>query len=436
MPEKCILILLDGLGDRTYASLLHRTPLQAARTPVMDRISSEGANGIYHAQEIGLALPSENAHFALFGYDMKEFPGRGALVALGAGVDFSAGDVGILAHFANVFEKNKILYMGDEKAPGSESEANLLTETIAEFETENIRIHFYPFQGLRGVLTLRGKVSRHITDTNDMINGIPLCEVLPWDTHKNDPAAQRTARALKKYLTWVYHTLATHPVNFDRKARDLLPLNCLVTQRAGKLGKVVPFEERFGLKGLSIASNNIFGGLARYLGMDFMMVSDSENPGEDLAKRITTAVSLLDKYDFFHVHTKAPDEAGHQKNPILKKEIIELLDEGIGQVIEELSSHPEILLVLTADHSTPSSGPLVHSGETVPVVFRGEGIRRDTVCCFDEISASGGSLSCLRGPEIMYLIVNHLDRSKLMGIMDTPFDQFFWPGNFQPFRLK
>lgn len=436
MPEKCILILLDGLGDRAYESLSYRTPLQAARTPVMDRIAAEGASGIYHPQEVGLALPSENAHFALFGYDIREFPGRGALVALGAGVDFSSGDVGILAHFASVFEKNGILYMGDEKAPGTEFEAKALAETVAEFETENVRINFHRFQGLQGVLTLKGEVSRHITDTNDMINNIPLCEVLPWDTHKNDPNAQRTARALKKYLTWVYHTLKTHPVNFARTAKGHLPLNGLVTQRAGQLGKIVSFEKRFGLKGLSIASNNIFGGLARYLGMDFMMVTDSEKAGEDLAKRINSAVSLLDKYDFIHVHTKTPDEAGHRKNPLLKKEIIESLDEGLGQVIDVLFSHPEILLVLTADHSTPSSGPLVHSGETVPVVFCGQGIRRDTVCCFDEISASQGCLSCLRGPEIMYLIINHLERSKLMGIMDTPFDQYFWPGNFQPFRLR
>jgi 2,3-bisphosphoglycerate-independent phosphoglycerate mutase len=50
-----------------------------------------------------------------------------------------------------------------------------------------------------------------------------------------------------------------------------------------------------------------------------MRGSDSEKPGEDLAKRINSAVSLLNKYDFIHVHTKAPDEAGHQKNPNLKK---------------------------------------------------------------------------------------------------------------------
>ena len=40
--------------------------------------------GLFHATELGQALPSETAHFALFGYSLHEFPGRGPLEALGA----------------------------------------------------------------------------------------------------------------------------------------------------------------------------------------------------------------------------------------------------------------------------------------------------------------------------------------------------------------
>ena len=37
---------------------------------------------------------------------------------------------------------------------------------------------------------------------------------------------------------------------------------------------------------------------------------------------------------------------------------------------------------------------------------------------------------------MMYLILNHLDRIKLTGIMDTPHDQPYWPGRYQPFQVK
>ena len=36
----------------------------------------------------------------------------------------------------------------------------------------------------------------------------------------------------------------------------------------------------------------------------------------------------------------------------------------------------------------------------------------------------------------MNLVLNFLDRAKLRGLMDTPEDQPFWPGNYQTFRVK
>jgi len=57
------------------------------------------------------------------------------------------------------------------------------------------------------------------------------------------------------------------------------------------------------------------------------------------------------------------------------------------------------------------------------------------VKCFDEISVAGGALGTLRGHELMYMVLNYLDYSKLCGLMDTPENQPYWPGNYQPFRI-
>ena len=99
---KTILVLLDGIGDRSYDSLEHRTPLQAAATPNMDRLAAMGSNGLYHASHSGQCLPSEIAHFLMFGYDRRNFPGRGLLEAVGEGVNFTNDDVLCLAHLAGV----------------------------------------------------------------------------------------------------------------------------------------------------------------------------------------------------------------------------------------------------------------------------------------------------------------------------------------------
>ena len=65
----------------------------------------------------------------------------------------------------------------------------------------------------------------------------------------------------------------------------------------------------------------------------------------------------------------------------------------------------------------------------------GSGIRRDRVRRFDEVSVAPGALGTLRGRELLLLILNHLDRAKLVGIMDTPSDQPYWPGEYAPFTL-
>lgn len=436
MPKKCILILLDGIGDRSHAQLAYQTPLQAAHTPTLDRMAAVGSNGLYHAWAQGQALSSEDAHFAMFGYERSEFPGRGALEALGAGIELGPGDVAVLAHVASVRESDGCLLLEKGVPRASDEEAEAAIREIGEYETHGVQIRFTRTKGLFGVITLSGDVSPHVTDTDPIQEGHTLSEVKPWQEYSADPAARNTAAALKAYLVWAYHRLCSHPLNRSRMEKGRRPLNALVTQRAGQLKQAPSFRERHGLRGLSISSGIVYGGLCAYLGLDFRKAAESGDPARDIAERLTAACGALDEYDFIHVHTKYADEAGHARNPHLKKEVIEALDRGIASAIEPLLNNPELLLIVTADHSTPSSGSLIHSGETVPITMCGEGVRRDVVQRFDEVSAAAGALGSVRGKELMYLVLNHLDRAKLQGLMDTPLNQPFWPGDNEPFRVR
>jgi 2,3-bisphosphoglycerate-independent phosphoglycerate mutase len=183
-----------------------------------------------------------------------------------------------------------------------------------------------------------------------------------------------------------------------------------------------------------VSSGLIYWGLGRFLGMDIHKVSDSSDPGQDLLARLQWVVQHGKAYDFIHVHTKAPDVAAHTKDPVNKVKAIESLDRGLGKIVDELLND-ETVLVVTGDHSTPSSGPLVHSGEPLPMVVNGPGIRQDRVAAFDEISCAAGALGQVRHQEFMYLVLNWLDRAKLQGLMDSPKDKPYWPGQRKPFRL-
>lgn len=280
---------------------------------------------------------------------------------------------------------------------------------------------------------MSGGASPYVTDTDPLVIGRLMIEPQGWRNPAGDGDCHRTARALKSYLLFAQHALAEHPVNRARRRRGAPPANAVVTQRAGRLKCVPTFRQRYGLRGLMLASGMVLPGLATYIGMDAHDVGDSDQPEHDLAARIRQARHSLSDYDFVHVHTKVPDEAAHSKDPRHKLRAIEACDRGIGNAIEPLINDPDVLLVVTADHSTPSGGTTIHSGEAVPLLLHGTGVRRDRVDRFDEVAVSEGALSLVRGRELLYMILDLMDRAKLWGLMDTPDDQAYWPGDYQPF---
>ncbi len=435
MPRACVLLVLDGLGDRSHAVLDGQTPLQAAATPHLDAIAAAGANGLYHAGILGQALPSENAHFAMFGAPPEAFPGRGYLEALGLDLEPGPDEVCLLAHFCQAEAENGCLRLvRDRPEKPSPEEAAALFAAVAGYSALGVTARLHHDKGLFGVLTLRGAVAPEVTDTNPMVDGLFLPE--PEPLAGAGPAAARTARALKAYLLFVRQVLGAHPVNTARSRAGRAPINTLVTQRAGMARALPSFEDRFGLRAASITSGTLFHGLARALGFDWLPVPDTADPGADLEKRLALAATMTDRYDFLHVHTKAPDEAAHTKDPLAKKAVIEALDAAIGRAAGPLLANPDILLVVTADHSTPSCGPLIHGGEPVPLCLHGQGQRRDAVRRFDEVAAAAGCLGCVRGAELPLLVLNGLQRARLVGINDTPSPPASYPGPVSPFRLE
>jgi 2,3-bisphosphoglycerate-independent phosphoglycerate mutase len=431
---RCILLLLDGLGDRGHRVFDGLTPLQAAHTPNLDAIARAGMTGLYHAHLQGTALPSELAHFIMFGYDLAEFPGRGLIEAIGDGIAVAEGEVALLSRIFGVAARDGHLVLEHEDPKIDAALCRELQEHVRHFEHGGVTVEFVPGKGIGGILLLRGDVSAAVTDSNPIIEGRPLMEVLPIAGHEGDAAAVRTADVLNEYLRWSHGRLQDHPLNRQRLQAGTFAMNGVGTQRAGKRRPLVPFAESWGLRGLMIASGSIYHGLGEVIGMDTLRVRDTGDPEKDMVERLRLAKEATD-YDFIHLHTKVPDEAGHRRDPLYKKQVIEALDRAVAYALEEILPDEEVLFVVTADHSTAACGSMIHTGETVPLAMAGRYTRRDTVAAFDEIACAAGALGPVRGRELMYLILNFLDRGKLWGLMDSPVDQPYTPGRYTPLRL-
>ena len=432
---RCILLVLDGLGDKGLPCFEGQTPLQVAATPNLDRLASIGMNGLYHSHLQGTALPSELAHFIMFGYDIGAFPGRGPIEAIGESIPLDSNEVALLARVFSCALQDGSLILKKENPVLDQKTCRIFQQAIKTFADKDIQIEFVPTKGIEGILVLRGEVSAKITDSNPIYEERPLMEVTPLKDFEKDNTAVRTASALNAYLRWAYRILEEHPLNRERSQKGLLPINALGTQRAGMKSCLPSFKDMWGFKALSVSSGAVYHGLCSLLKIDFKKIQTMENPEHDLYERLKYAKAATD-YDFIHVHTKAPDQAAHTRNPAHKKDTIELLDKALAYAIEEIVTDENILLVITADHSTASTGAMIHSGEAVPLTMVGKYTRRDDVRTFNEISCAGGALSMVRGKELMYLILNFLDRGKLWGLMDSPVNQPFFPGNYKPLVLN
>lgn len=435
MAHRCVLIILDGLGDR-YHPELGGTPLQAAHTPNLDRLASQGANGLFHAAVPGVALSSPDAHLAMYGYGREEQPARSILEALGHGMSFHPDQVVLCARIGSGRPEGDVLIVTDRTPEATSAELAEVIDAVAHFESGGIRFELKGTGGARQVLTLSGAVSHRITDADTHLTNVPLAAVTPPADAADCPRAAGTARALNDYLRWAFRTLDEHPVNRTRVSRGGRALNVLLTYFAGCMKDVQSFPDRWGLRALSISSKPVQWGIAELIGMDTLRPASREDPAEEIAERIKCAVSRISDYDFIHVHTMAPDDAAHTKDPEKKKRVIESLDRGIGEAIAPLIEDPDVLVVVTSDHSTPSSGKLVHSGEPVPVVFLGESVRRDRVTQYNEVDCAMGSLGPVRGKELMLLVLDQLERTMLRELRPTAEPRLFRASTYPPLTIK
>jgi 2,3-bisphosphoglycerate-independent phosphoglycerate mutase len=65
---------------------------------------------------------------------------------------------------------------------------------------------------------------------------------------------------------------------------------------------------------------------------------------------------------------------------------------------------------------------VIHSGDPVPFLVAGPGVRADAVERFGELDCAAGIFGQLRGPDAMPVLLNAADRPLFLGSRPTPFD--------------
>ena len=91
---KYVVLVPDGAADLPLDDLGGRTPLEAAKTPNLDRLASEGIVGLVNMIPPERHPGSDVGNLEIFGYDSRKYyTGRAPLEAASMGVKLGPDDV-------------------------------------------------------------------------------------------------------------------------------------------------------------------------------------------------------------------------------------------------------------------------------------------------------------------------------------------------------
>ncbi|MCI4341160.1 MAG: 2,3-bisphosphoglycerate-independent phosphoglycerate mutase [Thermoplasmata archaeon] len=420
--QRFALIVLDGLGDRPAPGIA--TPLAAAATPHLDRMAKEGRTGLLSILGPGVAPESDAGVLALLGYSpVDDSPGRGVLEALGAEIPLAPGDVALRTNFATVDGSGLVV---DQRVGRnlSTSEGSRLAAAVTAAQLlaeEGIQAELRSTVGHRGVLWLHptdgGSLSAQVSNSDpfyDRRGGLGQARTVDRPEPRTvlaldpDPASERTAEALNRFLERVPAVLAREEVNARRALAGKRIANAVLLRNAGSLPRTPPtsFSERYGMEGAAVTEMPVERGIARLFGLEDRFVGPmGADRAASLRERAQQTRRALSERAFVYVHLKGPDEPGHDGDGPRKREMIEAIDaDFIGPFLEGLASG--VRVAVTADHATPV---VVHghSDDPVPVLLWDSGVRPAGPAgkAFSEEECARGALGTRSARELLPLLL-------------------------------
>ena len=387
--SKIVLLVMDGLGGLPVEPG-GQTALEAANTPNMDRLATEGMIGQTIPIRPGITPGSGPAHQALFGYDPIQYEiGRGVLEAVGVGLDVGTGDVAARGNFVTLDSEGKITDRRAGRIPSEES--GPLVERLKKIEIPGVKIDVRQVKEYRFAVVMRGdNLNPEIEDTDPQETGVPPLPVQP-----RVAVAGPTARLFEQWIA-----KACEALSGEKRANGVM-------LRGFSTDPNLPsFQEAYGLDPACISVYPMYKGISKLVGMKVIQFQ-GETPEDEFA----ALARVWDEHDFFFVHIKKTDSKGEDGDFAGKAGIIEGVDQALPRLLE---LKPDVLII-TGDHSTPVRLKS-HSWHPVPyLLWAPATVRPDDQTKFGERYCARGGLSTFPALDNMPLALAHALRLEKFG---------------------
>jgi 2,3-bisphosphoglycerate-independent phosphoglycerate mutase len=409
-----IYVLLDGVGDLPHPNLNGKTPLEAANTPTLDKIASNGVIGEVISVGKGIAPESDIAVFNMLGYKFEhvDYAGRGVIEAIGVGIDFKDGDLALRGNYSTLNEEEIITdrragrHIEKEDADGIAKE---LEEKI-KFSDPDTKIMVAPTIGHRVTVRIRTpsqKLSSKITNTDPAYSNIggmgvakavgdflKIEKCLPLEDVEN---SKFTANLVNEFSKQSIKIMKESKINKKRKEENKKQLSCILLRDAGnKHPDVSPINEKHKMKFSCIVDMPVELGISKVLKMKAFEAGGLT----DYEEKARVAANAMETQNAIYVHLKGPDEFGHDGDAIGKMKNIEEIDQRFFKTLVENIDSSKVAIIISADHSTPCINK-GHSDDPVPVIVSADFIKNDGTTRMTEEQAKKGSIGLLQGAEVV-----------------------------------
>ena len=401
---KHIIILGDGMADWAVPSLNHKTLLQHANTPNMDKLACLGRNGRLITVADGFHPGSEVANMSVLGYDLPTvYEGRGPLEAASIGVDLQPGEMAMRCNIICIEGEN---IKNHSAGHITTEEADELIKYLQE-HLGNDRVRFHTGVQYRHLLVIKdGNKNLDCTPPHD----VPLKPFAPLMIKSLEKEAEETAALLNDLILKSQELLKEHPINKKRIAEGKDPANSIWPWSPGYRPQMQTLSQTYPQikKGAVISAVDLINGIGFYAGLRRIDVEGATGLYDtNYENKVAAALEALKTDDFVYLHIEASDEAGHEGDIDLKIRTIENLDNrAVGPIYEAVKDWDEpVAIAVLPDHPTPCE-LRTHTNEPVPFIIWYPGITPDEVTTYDEVSACSGSYGLLKENEFIDNFIN------------------------------
>ena len=385
--SKIFMLVIDGLGGLPKHAT-GKSELETAHLPNLDELAARSSCGLISPLGIGFTPGSGPAHLALFGYDpWKNQIGRGALSALGLGLNFAKGDVAARLNFCTLDNNGNVV---DRRAGRLSTEVAVeLCRELDKISIPGVEISVQAEMEYRAAVVFRGEgLSDGVGDSDPQITGVP-----PKKLEANDSNSLLMADIAGQFLAQAREILAEQDT-----------ANMILMRGFGRYPELDSFQDVYGLKSLGIAGYPMYRGVAGAVGMDTVKVDS------DLGSELSLYEKHRLDYDFVYFHFKKTDSAGEDGNFERKVELLEEIDSSIPRMLDQ---RPDVFIV-TGDHSTPAI-MRSHSWHSVPTIVSSEWALPGATKEFSERACQYGTIGTIPATSLLALALAHAGRLSKFG---------------------